>query len=175
MGIAAVVAGLSAYLMRHRVVEPAQATIAAAEPQMAYRATKTHRHAPLSPIMATPDDLIGAPDLGAPYRPSKAPDGSNWLLNDAQITGIEHRLRLTREQAPYWPAVAAALRDVAGQYFHRPRKRQNAASKIDVNSPQVQRLIEAALPFLQQLRDDQKRELRELVRMIGLGTVASHI
>ena len=87
-------------------------------------------------IMATPDDLIGAPD-----RPSKVPDGSNWLLNDAQITRIERRLRLTREQGQYWPAVAAALRDVAGQYFHR----QNAASKIDVNSPEVQRLIEGRL------------------------------
>jgi hypothetical protein len=136
---------------------PAQATIAAAEPQMAYRATKTHRHAPLSPIMATPDDLIGAPD-----RPSKVPDGSdgsNWLLNDAQITGIERRLRLTREQAPYWPAVAAALRDVAGQLCQQP-----AGAAVD-----------RGRPFLQQLRDDQKREVRELVRMIGLGTVSSHI
>jgi hypothetical protein len=108
-------------------------------------------------IMATPDDLIGAPD-----RPSKVPDGSdgsNWLLNDAQITGIERRLRLTREQAPYWPAVAAALRDVAGQLCQQP-----AGAAVD-----------RGRPFLQQLRDDQKREVRELVRMIGLGTVSSHI
>jgi hypothetical protein len=39
----------------------------------------------------------------------------------------------------------------------------------------VQRLIHAAMPLLQQLREDQKREVRTLVRVLGLTTVASYI
>ena len=37
----------------------------------------------------------------------------NGLLNDAQITGIKSRLRLSSKQAEYWPKVEEALRDVA--------------------------------------------------------------
>ena len=44
-----------------------------------------------------------------------------------------------------------------------------------MNSPEVQRLIEAAMPLIQQLSDDQKREVRQLVRIIGLETVALQI
>jgi hypothetical protein len=46
---------------------------------------------------------------------------------------------------------------------------------VDINSPDVQRLVQASAPLLRELREDQKRELRQLVRMIGLSTVASHI
>jgi hypothetical protein len=161
--IAASVAGITAYVIRPRVVEPKQATIPAVEPQTSNRAPKTDRHALLSPVAAAPD------------RHSNVPERSNALLNEAQIAGIERRLRLTREQAQYWPAVAAALHNVARRYFQSHRKHQIAVEKIDVNSPEVQRLIEAALPLIRQLREDQKREVRELVRIIGLGTVASHI
>ena len=100
---------------------------------------------------------------------------SNGLLNDVQIAGIENRLRLTRQQSEHWPAVAAALRNIASQHFQRRSTHKNGAPKIHVNSPEVQQLIEAALPLIQQLREDQKREIRQLVRMIGLGTIASLI
>jgi hypothetical protein len=43
------------------------------------------------------------------------------------------------------------------------------------NSPEVQRLIETATPLILQLREDQKREVRQLVRIIGLQTIASQI
>jgi hypothetical protein len=33
----------------------------------------------------------------------------------------------------------------------------------------------SSTPLIREIREDQKREVRELVRMIGLGTVASHI
>ena len=47
---------------------------------------------------------------------------------------------------------------------------------IDINSPEVQKLIWAAMPLLmRQLREDQKREVRKLVRVIGLEQVASQI
>jgi hypothetical protein len=71
--------------------------------------------------------------------------------------------------------VAAALRSLGRKYFHSRRPHQNAARKIDVNSPEVQRVVEAALPLIQQLSDVQKHEVRQLVRIIGLETVASQI
>ena len=92
------------------------------------------------------------------------------LLNDAQLAGIESRLRLTPRQAEYWPAVAVALRDIGRKYFQPRRLR-----KIDVNSAEVQRLIETATPLILLLSEDQKREVRHLVRLIGLETVASRI
>jgi hypothetical protein len=46
---------------------------------------------------------------------------------------------------------------------------------IDVNSPEVQRLIWAAMPLLMRLREDQKREVRALARVIGMESVASQI
>jgi hypothetical protein len=82
---------------------------------------------------------------------------------------------LTPPQAKHWPAVAAALRDLGRRYFHSRRQHPNAARKIEVNSPEVQRLIETAMPLIQQLSNDQKREVRQLVRIIGLETVAAQI
>ena len=44
---------------------------------------------------------------------------------------------------------------------------------IDPNSPEVQRLKSAAMPLLMQMRDDQKREVRQLAHVIGLADVAA--
>jgi hypothetical protein len=168
---AAMVAGVYAFVMRPDVVEPPQATVAAAEPQVSNRATKADRHALLlsSSLYSNFSPFLSF----ALYRYPNV--SGNGLLNDAQIAGIASRLRLTPQQAEHWPAVAAALRDVSDRYFQRRRTHQKAVPKIDVNSREVQRLIETAAPLIQQLREDQKREVRELVRIIGLSTVASRI
>ena len=97
------------------------------------------------------------------------------FLNDAQIAGIEKRLRLSQRQSEHWPAVAAALRDIGRRYFQRRGQHRNAALKVDMNSPEVQRLIETATPLILQLSEDQKREVRQLVRIIGLQTIAAQI
>ena len=110
-----------------------------------------------------------------PRRPQHFPRVLNGLLNDAQITGIKSRLRLSPKQAEYWPKVEEALRDVARRHLQDHVTHQNGARIMEVNSPEVKRLVEASAPLIRELREDQKRELRELVRMIGLGTVASHI
>ena len=103
-------------------------------------------------------------------RPNHLPGVSSGLLNDAQINGIKNRLALSPAQAEHWPAVEAALREVARRHL-----RSRRAPKIDGSSPEVQRLIDAAVPLIGQLREDQKREVRQLVRMIGLDKVASQI
>ena len=107
-------------------------------------------------------------------RPQHLPKGANGLLNDAQIAGIKSRLKLSSAQAEYWPEVEAALRDVVQRHLQK-RGTDHGAGVVDINSPDVQRLVQASVPLLRELREDQKRELRQLVRMIGLGTVASHI
>lgn len=112
-----------------------------------------------------------------PERPKAAAAPSNAILDDAQIASIKRRLRLTSQQAQYWPAVEIALRDLARQQAMEARKRHSHKQPppLDVNSAEVQRLIQAAMPLLQQLREDQKREVRTLVRVLGLTTVASYI
>ena len=49
------------------------------------------------------------------------------------------------------------------------------APKIDVNSAEVQSLVWAAMPLLMRLREDQKKEVRQLARVLGLESVASQI
>jgi hypothetical protein len=95
----------------------------------------------------------------------------NGLLSDAQIAGIENRLRLNSQQAPYWPPVAAALREIGRRYFQT----RSRARPLPLNSPEVKQLIEAAVPLIPKLSEDQKREARQLMRIIGLESVASEI
>lgn len=98
------------------------------------------------------------------------------ILDDGQIAGIRSRLRLTSDQAEYWPAVEAALREVAHKYFaSSSAKHAHAKASIDTNAPEVQNLIYAAMPLLMRLREDQKNEVRKLARVIGLDSVASQI
>jgi hypothetical protein len=50
-----------------------------------------------------------------------------------------------------------------------------ANALIDPDAEEVQQLKSAAMPLLFQLREDQKREVRALARIIGLEKVASMI
>ena len=52
---------------------------------------------------------------------------------------------------------------------------QGSKVNIDVNSPEVQKLIWAAMPLLMRLRAEQKSEVRKLARIMGLEQVASQI
>jgi len=106
--------------------------------------------------------------------PPPAPPAQHGLLDDGQINGLKGRLRLTEDQAEYWPAVEAALRDVVRTQL-RGTKHAGGKVNIDTNAPEVQKLIWAAMPLLMRLRDDQKSEVRKLARVIGLEQVASQI
>ena len=106
--------------------------------------------------------------------PPPAPPAASGLLDDGQIAGLKGRLRLTSDQAEYWPAVEAALREVVRTQL-RGRHVPGGKVNIDTGSPEVQKLIFAAMPLLMRLRDDQKSEVRKLARVIGLEQVASQI
>jgi len=112
-----------------------------------------------------------------PTRLPPPPSTTNGLLNDAQIAGLKDRLRLTPDQTEYWPAVETALRGFAKLQQQNDRLKHASGGKvdIDINSPEVQRLIWAARPLIMMLREDQKREVRKLARVIGLESVASKI
>lgn len=128
---------------------------------------------------------IGAPNIAtAPQppkpkaaAPAKPPVQKNYtLLSDAQIAGIKDRLKLSPDQESYWPGVEKSLRAIARK-MHATRQTDPAAGAppIDPDWEEVQQLKSAAMPLLFQLREDQKREVRALARVIGLERVASMI
>jgi hypothetical protein len=103
-----------------------------------------------------------------------APQKTYALLSDEQIAGIKDRLKLSSSQESYWPAVENALRAVARK-IHATRQTDPKAAPIDPDAEEVQQLKSAAMPLLFQLREDQKREVRTLARLIGLEKVAAQI
>jgi hypothetical protein len=131
-----------------------------------------------APNITTPAQIPQVPV--APAKPKLAakppPQKSYALLSDAQIAGIKERLKLSSSQESYWPAVENALRAVARKIHETRRADPHATgAPIDPDSAEVQQLKSAAMPLLFQLREDQKREVRTLARLIGLEQVASQI
>jgi hypothetical protein len=156
-------------------VEPAQ-TASVSEPlRLAYASeTPADILAPKPVAVAAPQVQVTAPKPKLAAKP--AAQKSYALLSDAQIAGIKERLRLSSDQEYYWPAVERALRAVARR-IHETRRGDPRATgaPIDPDSAEVQQLKSAAMPLLFQLREDQKREVRTLARLIGLEQVASQI
>jgi hypothetical protein len=128
-----------------------------------------------TPKVAAPGATLPAPQK--PKLASKpAPQKPYALLSDAQIAGIKERLKLSSDQESYWPAVENALRAVARKIHASRQADPNAtAVPIDPDAEEVQQLKSAAMPLLFQLREDQKREVRALARIIGLEKVAAQI
>jgi hypothetical protein len=93
---------------------------------------------------------------------------SSKVFTDSEIAGIETKLKLTPRQQAYWPAVASALRDI--DYAGR---RDDSSLAIDPNSPGVQQLKSAAFPLIMSFDEEQKSQVRQLARNLGLESVAS--
>lgn len=129
-----------------------------------------------SPVSPTPDMIapIAVPPLPSP-RPKAAdlppPQKSYSLLSDMQIAALKERLQLTPAQAPYWPPVETALRDVA----RKIHARRTTGGPSGFNPEDIEQVKAAANPLLTKLREDQKREARSLARIIGLDAIASLI
>jgi hypothetical protein len=117
-----------------------------------------------------------------PPRPAAPPSASNAVLNSAQIASIKERLKLSSYQSQLWPPVESALRDISYQGHPDANGHKLASSAlvsgghgatIDPNSASVQRLKSAAFPLLMSLSEDQKQEVRTMVRLMGLENLAS--
>jgi len=100
------------------------------------------------------------------------------FLNDAQIASIKGRLRLTPDQERMWPAVEAALRNIAYANARDAHRRGVApgttdVASIDPNGAEVANLKSAAIPLIMSFDDEQRNEVRSLAHVMGLDRLAS--
>ena len=155
--------------------EPPQTVAALSEPLRQAFASADPVDIEMPKMIAAPASVPAAPQK--PKVASKPPVQKSYaLLSDGQIAGIKERLKLSSSQESYWPAVENALRAVARKIHATRQTDPNATgTPIDPDAEEVQQLKSAAMPLLFQLREDQKREVRALARLIGLEKVASMI
>jgi hypothetical protein len=126
------------------------------------------------PIALAPSHATApkAPPAAAATHSSR----SGVLLNDAQIASIRERLHLTADQQRMWPAVEAALRNIAyakTRTAHRYSAPDTDVASLDADSAEVQGLKSAAIPLLMSFNDEQKNEVRSLAHVMGLDKLAS--
>ncbi len=112
--------------------------------------------------------FVLAPMAGIKFRTVFRTKQVPVLLDDKQIASIKQRLKLTAAQEKYWPPVESAVRDLM-LYMHSQRG-QPLGKVLDPSNDQVKRMIAVGMPFLSQLREDQKSQLQSLARVAGLGT-----
>jgi hypothetical protein len=98
-----------------------------------------------------------------------------YMLDDAQIASIKERLNLTPDQEAMWPAVEAALRNMA---YARAREAHNGgasapAQTAAVDPEAVQGLKSAAVPLIMSFNAEQKEEVRNIAHVMGLDQLAS--
>jgi hypothetical protein len=155
--------------------EPPQTVAALSEPLRQAFASADSVDTEMPKVISAPASVPTAPPK--PKVTSKPPAQKSYaLLSDGQIAGIKERLKLSSSQESYWPAVENALRAVARKIHATRQTDPNATgTPIDPEAEEVQQLKSAAMPLLFQLREDQKREVRSLARLIGLEKVASMI
>jgi hypothetical protein len=100
-----------------------------------------------------------------------------FVLNDAQIASIKERLNLTPDQEEMWPAVEAALRNLAYTRAREARRSGEPANaqlaSADPDSIEVQGLKSAAIPLLMSFNSEQKDEVRNLAHVMGLDQLAT--
>lgn len=113
------------------------------------------------------------------WRPS-ADDIS--ALGDARIAALRAGLKLTPEQEKHWPAVEAALRDLAKQRSERFTARASAdrprdrdfverlrlrADAMSQRGASLKKFADASAPLYASLDDGQKRRFAMLARIGG--------
>jgi hypothetical protein len=118
-----------------------------------------------------------------PVKPTKASAAtaraaaasrSGYVLDDAQIASIKTRLHLTPDQEQMWPAVEAALRNMAYKRTQQARERGAAGMQADAFDPNaVEGLKSAAVPLIMSFNEEQKEEVRNLAHVMGLDQFAT--
>jgi hypothetical protein len=104
-------------------------------------------------------------------------DRGGFILNDAQIASIKTRLHLTADQEQMWPAVEAALRNIAytrsrdARRHGAPANTQLAAA--DADGVDVRDLKSAAIPLIMSFNAEQKDEVRNIAHVMGLDQLAN--
>ena len=101
-------------------------------------------------------------------------------FGDARIAGLKAGLKLTAEQEKNWPAVEAALKDVAKQRSERFAARASAdkpktpierlglrAEAMTERGAALKKLADAAAPLYASLDDGQKHRFMALAQLSG--------
>jgi hypothetical protein len=127
------------------------------------------------------------------FRGRLSEDDAQALV-DARVAALKAGLRLTPEQEKNWPAVEAAIRDLAQQRFammkaHReeraergqqPQQRdaieflRRRADAMSARAAGLKRLADASEPLYQSLDAGQKRRLAMLAWAMGPGLGGRH-
>ena len=109
----------------------------------------------------------------AAARPA-ASNRSAYILDDAQIASIKARLHLTPDQEQMWPAVEAALRNIAYKRTQPAREGGGASLQAQAFDPNaVEGLRTAAVPLIMSFNEEQKEEVRNLAHVMGLDQLAT--
>jgi len=141
-----------------------------AQPVAATRSPRPEKSAAAKSMMPTSVASKSVATV-APRRPMDRP---GYMLDDAQIASIKERLHLTPDQEQMWPAVEAALRNIA--YTRAQQARSRGAGIVqtgDIDPASVDNLKSAAVPLIMSFNDDQKQEVRNLAHVMGLDQLAS--
>jgi hypothetical protein len=131
------------------------------------------------PPAANAGDLLPRAPASAAAKPTAArppaAGRAGYILDDAQIASIKTRLHLTPDQERMWPAVEAALRNMAYRRTHQAAARGVArnvqAAAVDPEA--VEGLKSAAVPLIMSFSSEQKEEVRSLAHVMGLDQLAS--
>ncbi len=158
--------------------QPAMAPPPPAEPAAAEPAQPS----PAPPAVAAAADALSPKPAQLAGIPKPHPavthlaNRPGYMLDEAQIASIKQRLHLTPEQEEMWPAVEAALRNIAfakAHETHEAHRRGAHPGALDPNSSEVQDLKSAAIPLLMSFSSEQKDEVRNLAHVMGLDQLAS--
>jgi hypothetical protein len=141
---------------------------------------------------ATMQVASAEPTLPQPAPATKRPNGikpaaaavhnredraAGLMLNDAQIASIKTRLHLTPDQEQMWPAVEAALRNIAYTRSREARRHSAPANtqlaSADADGVDVRDLKSAAIPLIMSFNSEQKDEVRNLAHVMGLDQLAT--
>ena len=146
----------------------------------------TVQTASLEDAVALPAALPAHPiaeSAGNPAKPAKTPTAaarpaasnrSAYILDDAQIASIKARLHLTPDQEQMWPAVEAALRNIAYKRTQQAREGGGASLQAQAFDPNAVRgLKTAAVPLIMSFNEEQKEEVRNLAHVMGLDQLAT--
>ena len=162
-----------------------QPLVAAAPQALAQQASAAQLPTPQAPLqMASAEQALPQPAPAA-KRPNIKPAvaavhnrddrAAGLMLNDAQIASIKTRLHLTPDQEQMWPAVEAALRNIA-YTRSREAQRHGAPANTQVASADgvdVRDLKSAAIPLIMSFNSEQKDEVRNLAHVMGLDQLAT--
>jgi hypothetical protein len=166
-----------------------QQPMAASAPQApAQQATAAQLPTPQAPMqVASAEQTLPQPAL-AMKRPNgvkpaaaavhnRDDRAAGLMLNDAQIASIKTRLHLTPDQEQMWPAVEAALRNIAYTRSREARRHGAPANtqlaSADADGVDVRDLKSAAIPLIMSFNSEQKDEVRNLAHVMGLDQLAT--